>query len=262
MHRAFRGLSALAFTLVLSAGGVTAAELKVVCVGALAGGMKQVAADFAKETGMQVTVVQTNPTSVNQALAAKKPIESLASDQAFDVMVVAHPSMEAYDKQGAFKAGSRSAVLRAGIGVTVRAGAAKPDLSTAEGFKQAIMTAKSVVYGDPAQENGSGAVVAQVLQKAGLADAAKGKARIEGLGQGKELIAKGEAELGLFNLSEAAGEGVAVAGAVPAPLQSYTSYDAAVSAKSAQPEQAARFIAFLASARDSWSKAGNEMAAK
>jgi molybdate transport system substrate-binding protein len=262
MHRAIRGLSALAFTLTLAAGSAAAAELKVVCVGALGNGMKQVAADFAKETGTQVTVILTNPASVNQALASKKPIESLASDQPFDVLVVAHPSMEAYDKQGAFKAGTRAAAVRAGIGVTVRAGAAKPDISTPEGFKQAVMAAKTVTYGDPTQENGSGIVVSQVLQKAAVLDAAKAKARIEGLGQAKELIAKGEAELGLFNLSEAGGNGVVIAGPVPAAFQSYTSYDAAVSAKSPSPDQAARFIAFLATARDSWTKAGNELAAK
>ena len=76
-------------------------------------------------------------------------------------------------------------------------------------------------------------------------DAVKAKGKQEGLGPGKELIAKGEVEMGLFNISEATILGVVVAGPVPAPLQEYTSYDAAVMAGAANKDGAAAFLKFV-----------------
>jgi ABC-type molybdate transport system substrate-binding protein len=86
----------------------------------------------------------------------------------------------------------------------------------------------------------------------------KAKGKQEGLGPGKELIAKGEYEMGLFNISEATIPGVVVAGPVPAPLQDYTNYDAAVLAGAANREAAAGFLKYLTgkSAAATW-KAAN-----
>ena len=85
----------------------------------------------------------------------------------------------------------------------------------------------------------------RILAAAGLADAVKAKGKQEGLGPGKELIAKGEYEMGLFNISEATIPGVVVAGPVPAPLQQYTTYDAAVMAGSGNKDAASAFVKFV-----------------
>jgi molybdate transport system substrate-binding protein len=261
MRNAIRVTSLIALML-LSARIAVAAEIKVLAVGALGTGLKAIAADFTKETGTAVNLILTNPTALNQALAANKPIESINSDQPVDVIVAAASSMEDFDKKGAFKPGSRVALLRVGIGVGIKEGAKKPDLTTPEAFKQAMLSAKVVTYGDPSQANGSGINVQQVLQKAGVWDAVKAKGRMEGLGQAKELIAKGDADLGLFNASETAGPGVVLAGSAPQSLQAYTTYAAAIAAKAPSADQAASFVKFMAGAKDSWQKAHVEMAAK
>ena len=262
MRIAIREIGLIALTLILSGGLATAAEINVVCVGALANGMKAVAADFTKETGMQVNIGLTNPTLVNQALADGKPVESLNNGKPVDVLIAAVPSMEAFDKKSALKPGSRATVLKVGIGVSIKQGAAKPDLATPDAYKKAILAAKAVTFGDPTQANGSGINVQAVLQKAGVWDQAKAKGKIEGLGQAKELVAKGDADLGLFNASEAAGPGVVLAAEVPQSLQAYTTYAAAITAKAPAAAEAQRFLTFLASDKDSWAKAHVEMAAK
>jgi molybdate transport system substrate-binding protein len=262
MRTAIRGSGLALLTLLLSTAALSAAEITVVSVGALGTGMKAVVADFTKETGTHVNLVLTNPTAVNQALGGGKPVESINSDKPVDILVAALSSMEEFDKKGAFKAGSMKTVLRVGIGVGIKEGSAKPDLATPDAFKKALLAAKSVTYGDPTQANGSGINVQQVLQKAGIWDAVKAKGRVEGLGAAKELVAKGEADLGLFNASETAGPGVVLAAAAPQSLQAYTTYAAAVAAKASDAADAQRFLTFLASAKESWQKAHVEMAAK
>jgi molybdate transport system substrate-binding protein len=128
--------------------------------------------------------------------------------------------------------------------VAVREGAPKPDLSTPAAFKQAITAARNFVYADPTP-NGSGVLTMRILAAAGLVGALKAKGRPGGLGSGKELIAKGEYEMGLFHISEATMPGVVVAGPVPAPLQEYSHYDAAVMAGAANRDTAASFVKFV-----------------
>jgi molybdate transport system substrate-binding protein len=85
----------------------------------------------------------------------------------------------------------------------------------------------------------------RILAAAGLVDVVKAKGKQEGLGPGKELIAKGDVEMGLFNISEATIPGVVVAGPVPDPLQQYTVYDAAVMANATNKDGAAAFLKFI-----------------
>jgi molybdate transport system substrate-binding protein len=172
--------------------------------------------------------------------------------------------MDAFEKTGGLGAGTRAPLARTGIGVAWREGAAAPDVSSAESFKKAMLAARSIVYGDPAIPNQSGAVAAAILTSAGILDQVKAKVRAEGLGPGLELIAKGEVETGLFNVSEILpGKGVKLAGPVPPPLQRYTGYDAAVMAKAADPARGLAFIKFMtsAAARERWRVAGLETSA-
>jgi molybdate transport system substrate-binding protein len=221
--------------LALSSALVTAAEVRVVTVGALQNGLKPLAADFAKQGGDQVNYTFTNPANLKNVLAGGQ----------FDVIIAAAPSVEELDKSGGLQAGSRVKAMRVGIGVAVREGAPKPDVSTPDAFKKAITAARNIVYTDPATPNGSGVVTMRILAAAGLTDVVKAKGKQDGLGPGKELIAKGEYEIGLFNISEATVPGVVVAGPVPAPLQDYTYYDGAVLASAANKDAAAGFLKFV-----------------
>lgn len=197
-----------AAALVLSTALASAAEIRVVTVGALQSALKPLGADYAKQNGDQVNYTFTNPANLTKVLSESK----------FDVIIAAAPSVEELDKAGGLEAGSRVKAVQVGIGVAVKEGAPKPDVSTPDAFKKAVLAARNIVYTDPATPNGSGVVTMRILTAAGLVDAVKAKGKQEGLGPGKELIAKGEYEMGLFNISEATIPGVVVAGPVPAPL--------------------------------------------
>jgi molybdate transport system substrate-binding protein len=225
----------VAAVLTLSTALATAGEVRVVTVGALQSALKPLGADYTKQSGDQVNYMFTNPANLKKVLGEGR----------YDVIIAAAPSIEELDKSGGLQAGSRVRAVRVGIGVAVREGAPKPDVSTPDAFKKAILAARNIVYTDPATPNGSGVVTMRILAAAGLMDAVKAKGKQEGLGPGKELIAKGEVEMGLFNISEATIPGVVVAGPVPAPLQEYTSYDAAVMAGAANKDAAAGYLKYV-----------------
>jgi molybdate transport system substrate-binding protein len=218
-----------------SIAAANAGEIKVVTVGALQNALKPIGAEYTKQTGDQVNYTFTSPAALKNVLAGGT----------FDVIIAATSSVDELDKSGGLQAGSHVKAVRVGIGIAVKDGAPKPDLSTPDAFKKAITAARNIVYTDPSTPNGSGVVTMRILAAAGLVDVVKAKGKQEGLGPGKELIAKGDYEMGLFNISESTAPGVVVAGPVPAPLQDYTHYDAGAMAGAANKDGAAAFIKFV-----------------
>jgi molybdate transport system substrate-binding protein len=249
-----RDLSAmvlLAFCAMVSA--APAADIRVLTPGGAAPGVKPLAEQFSRQSGSLVAVTSGPPSVVRQKI--------LAGGQ-FDVVVQAMPAMAETAQSGALAAGSRLALARGGIGVVVRAGAPVPDISTVEGFRQALLAAPRVVYGDPAQANASGELIVRILAAAGILDAVAPKVvRFTEIVSGNEMVARGEADIGLFNMTAVPySVGVQLAGPVPPPLQLYTSYEGAVMAKAAAPESALAFLKFMTSdgARKTWTMAGFE----
>src|SRR6202171_2588971 len=217
----------MGFALMWSASIAGAADLRVLSVGSVQIAAKALAADFTKATGQQVALTIVAPSEIGQKLASAT----------YDLVICSVPAMEALDRAGSLRSGSRSPLSRAGIGVMVREGAALPDVSTPEAFKKTLLAARSIVHGDPATPNQSGVVTMKILANAGVLDAIKDKARSANLADGFAMVAKGEVELALFNLVELP-PGVRLVGPVPAPLQDYTSYETAVLAKGEAPEAA------------------------
>jgi molybdate transport system substrate-binding protein len=233
----FRLAAALAATL-LSATAASAAEVTLISVGGVKGALDKIVTDYQKETGNTVKYTAGSPLAVSQKLAA---------GEVFDVVVQAAPAMDDYASLGGIKADSRTKVARGGIGIAVGKDATPPDISTMEAFKKALAGAKSIAIGDTAMPNGSGRLIQSILINTGMLDALKPKLQVVGLDPGQEQIAKGEIEMGLFNNSEIR-PFVKFGGAVPAPLQQYTNYEAAVTTKAPSPDAAAGFVKMLASA--------------
>jgi molybdate transport system substrate-binding protein len=169
------------------------------------------------------------------------------------------PAMDDFAKLGGLKADSRTRAVRGGIGMAVRQDATAPDIATPEAFKKALADAKSIAMTDPATPNGSGVLTEAIFAKAGVMDAIKPKIKVVGLDPGQQQIAKGEIEIGFFNISEIR-PFVKFGGAVPAPLQQYTNYDVAVTAKAPAPDAAAALAKMIAGdyAHDHWKSAGME----
>lgn len=241
-------LSALLFSLAMA----DAAEVKLISVGGVKVALDKIVADYTKETGNHVTYTVGSPLAV-----AKR----LADGEAFDVVVQSAPAMDDYAKTGGPQADTRVNVARGGIGLAMRKDATPPDLSTPEAFKRALTEAKSIAMTDTAMPNGSGILAQRIFTAAGVMDAIKPKLRVVGLDPGQEQIAKGEIEMGFFNISEIR-PFVKFAAAVPAPLQQYTRYDAAVTAKATAGAAAAALARMMGSpgAAERWKSAGMEPA--
>jgi molybdate transport system substrate-binding protein len=237
MRAALHRLSFAACALVAGIAVAVAAEVRILTVGSTQHAAKAIAADFNKATGNTVSFTVTAPFLIDKELAGKP----------FEVVIVSIPQMDALDGAGALRPASRVAISRVGVGIVVREGAHAPDISTPDAFKRAVLAARSITYSDPTIPNLSGGIAVAALTKAGILDQVQPKVRIAMLGPGAELITKGEVELGFFNLSEVL-PGLKVVGPVPAPLQGYTFYEAAVLAKGAAPEEAAALIKLMASA--------------
>jgi molybdate transport system substrate-binding protein len=196
----------------------------------------EMARAYEQETGNTVILTFGTVGVVRQKMAVEPA----------DVVIMTDVAVDDSSRQGAVVAGSRVDIGRTGIGVGVREGAARPDISSSEAFKQALLAARSIVYVDPAQGATSGIHFASVLERLGIADAMKPKTTLVPGGYPAELVARGQAEMVVHQISEIAPvKGVILVGPLPKELQKVTTYAAGVAAKSAAPELARGFIAFL-----------------
>lgn len=162
-----------------------------------------------------------------------------------DVVIMVGSALDELIKQGKVVAGSRVDLGRSLVGMAVRAGAPRPDISTVEAFKKALLDARSIAYSDSA----SGRYVSKELfKRLGIADQVMGKSReIPSEPVGK-VVARGEAEIGFQQVSELIPvEGIQFLGPIPAELQKVTVFSAGVAASSQEPERARALIRWLSS---------------
>src|SRR5437773_2227233 len=147
-------------------------------------------------------------------------------------------AMDEMTRQRAVIPGTRTDIARTGMGIAVREGAPKPDISTPEALTQTMRAARSLVYVDPAQGGTSGIHFAGVLERLGIAEAVKAKTRLVPGGYPAELVAKGEVELVAHQISEIVPvKGVALVGPLPKDLQKITTYSAGLAAGCAVPSR-------------------------
>jgi molybdate transport system substrate-binding protein len=165
-----------------------------------------------------------------------------------DVIVSTTAGVDGLAKSGKTLAGTNRAFGGSAIGVAVLRGAPKPDISTPEAFRQALLAAKSVAYSDPAGGGASGAYFSKVLERLGIADQVNAKAK-RGRGiPNAEFVVKGESDLAIQQIPELMGvSGVEVVGPFPGDLHNVTSFAAAVLATSRNVEAARALVEFLAS---------------
>jgi molybdate transport system substrate-binding protein len=191
----------------------------------------------------------------------------LADGGRADVLILPAPVIARLTRSGMVRAGSTIALARVGIGVVVRQGAASPDISTAAAIRKLLLDAHSIVYPDPEVGGGyTGRTIARMIDGMDIAAVVKPKLTLRSaIGGGVELVARGQVEVGLFNISEIIPiKGVTLVGPLPAELQSYIVFSAAITANSSTPKPDVAFIRMLAGplARNAWEKAGLELMAK
>jgi molybdate transport system substrate-binding protein len=225
------GLVALAIGM---GGNASAAELKLL----ISNGMKEAVHDLAP----QFERATNHKLSIRYGTAAFLQRDMDAGEN-FDVTVVPAPSIDAVAKAGKLDISTRSDIAHSRIGIAVRRGAPKPDISTVEAFKRTMLNAKAIAY---ATVGTSGVHFIAVCERLGIANEVRAKGMTLPGGVLAEFVVKGEAELAIQQISELLPvDGVELVGPFPAELQLVTTYVAATSAKSRDGEAGKAFIQFL-----------------
>ena len=227
----------LAAAMILAAFAETAAnaaEIKIMAPRAIWTVLQEAGPQFEGTTGHKINV------SVDLAAVVVRRVNS---GEDFDIAVAAPAQIDGLVKDGKLIADTRTDLTRSGIGVEVRKGAPKPDISTVEAFKKAMRDAKSVGY---LKVGTSGLMVAAMLERIGLTEALKSKVVLPDDDVVSELVAEGKIELGMVNISQIlTTPGVDLVGPLPAELQSYIVFSGGVNAKSKAPDAAKDLIKFL-----------------
>ena len=231
--RLHRGSVALVAALVLLTAPARAADIKVFSSTALRGVLDALGPQYEKATGNKLVF------TIGPAAALKAKIDDGA---AFDVAIVTPPLLDALVAAGKVDAATRAVIARSALAVSVRAGAPKPDVSTADALKRTLLDAKSIGFnGQGASRAGAEAMFA----KLGIADAVKPKIKLLTT-SAPEAVAAGEVDVALSPVSEVlAVSGSQLAGAVPADVQSYLVLAGAVAAHSPNADAATALIRFL-----------------
>jgi molybdate transport system substrate-binding protein len=234
---------ALALVAGLSAAASGAAELKVLSAGAMRAVLQELAPAFETASGHKLKIEYATAGVIEQKVTA---------DDEIDVVILTKPRVDKLVAKAKIVGGSTKPLASAQIGLAVKKGAAKPDISSVDAVKKSLLNASSVAYADPASGATSGAYLAQAFEKLGISAELKPKTRLVSASgtQGPrvgEAVARGEAEVGLQPISELMEvEGIEVVGPLPAELQSPDLvYVAGAPYVSEQPIAAKALIDFL-----------------
>ena len=227
----------LVLGLVLSANIARAAELKVLASVALTSSLDELTPIYEKETGDKL--------SIGYSLAADLKKRILDGETA-DVIILTHPMMEELQTQHKLAVDSLMNVAGTPVSIVTRAGAQKPDISSVDALKHTLLTARSIVYADPAKGGASGVYFARVLDRLGIAGQLKDKTILVPGAQAADVVAKGDAELGVAQASEIVPvTGVQLVGPLPGELASTTVFAAGIGTESKSPEAAKALVKFL-----------------
>jgi molybdate transport system substrate-binding protein len=225
----------------LLAGSASAAEIRVMISGGLTAAYKELVPEFERVTGNKVITAYgpSMGTTVNAI-----PVR-LERGEPADVLIMVGYALGDLIKQGKVIADSRVDLVKSPIGMVVRAGAPKPDISSADALKRTLQAAKSIAYSDSA----SGVYVStEMFQKLGIADEMKGKARAIPAEPVAGVVARGDAEIGFQQISELLPvPGVDIVGQLPAEVQKITVFSAGIASVSEEPDAGKALIKFLAS---------------
>ena len=220
--------------LMLLAGAAQAVELKVLSGNGSRPAVIALCAQFERATGHKVVVeFAVNPT-------VKKKIES---GEAFDVTVLNPPVLDELIKQGLVVADTRAVIGRIGLGAAIRAGAQRPDISTADAFKRTLLNVESVAYpGDGA----SGKYFVSLIDRLGIANEMKSKMRPMSGEYNVEVVADGGVDMVVVVASRIYGvPGVDMLGLIPNELQTWIGFATGVSARTQQGEAARALVKYM-----------------
>jgi molybdate transport system substrate-binding protein len=236
---------ALSVTLAAGSKAALAAEVTVLSAGAMRAVVQQLAGPFEQATGNHVSFVFGTAGDVEKRLTAR---------EVFDVAIATKPRLRTLETAGTLVAGSIVVIGRSPIALAVRQGAARPDIGSVDAFKKTLLAANSIAYTDPASGGTSGIHIDKVLHDLGIFDELKTKIKPVTGQPGAppavgEVVARGEAEIGLQPISELASvPGIDIVGTIPEQLQTPDlTYAAGIPTAGGNREGGTAFVRFLVS---------------
>jgi molybdate transport system substrate-binding protein len=235
-----RWLTGLVSVLLLS-GTASAAEVRVMISGGLTAAYKVLVPEFERATGHKVLTAYgpSMGTTVNAI-----PVR-LERGEPVDVLIMVGYALDDLAKKGKVIADSRVDLVKSPIGIAVKSGALRPDISTADAVKRALLAAKTIAYSDSA----SGVYVSsEMFDKLGIKEAMKDKARKIPATPVGEIVAHGDAEIGFQQMSELLPvEGIDIVGPLPDELQKITVFSAGIATVAKEPDAGKALIKYLTS---------------
>ncbi|HEY7247322.1 MAG TPA: substrate-binding domain-containing protein [Xanthobacteraceae bacterium] len=211
-------------------------RIKVIASGGLKAAYVELVPMFQRESGKKVETVFAGSADIMKRVRA---------GEAFDLIIMPGTFIDELTGSGKIAAGSRVDLAKSGIGVAVRAGTSKPDISSGEALERALLAAKSIAYSSSA----SGIYLAGLFRRMGIADALEPKIRQSPPGTPVgDLIARGEVEIGFQQVSELLPiAGIDYLGPLPPDIQHFTVFAGALHVSAAGPEGAKALMRFIAS---------------
>jgi molybdate transport system substrate-binding protein len=222
---------------VWSVSSARAAEITLIAPGGIRAAIMQMIPEFERRTGHKVQATFGSGGGTKARVVKGDP---------FDVPVVQPPLPEVI-ASGHVDAASETPLATVAVGVAVRAGAPKPDISSADAVKRMLLGAKAIAYPNAARGAAAGVSFNETLARLGIAEEMKPKIKAAQGGRGAmELLAKGEVDIGLTFVSEIITEpGVEVVGPLPREISARTELVAFVAARAKEPVAAKALVAYL-----------------
>ena len=209
-------------------------EIRVMASAAMKEAYLELVPAFEQASGHKVITIWAGGVDIAKRIKAGEVV---------DLVLLARPAVDELVRAGKLAADGRVDLARSGVGVAVRAGAPKPDISSAESLKRALLAAKSIAY----SSGPSGAHIAALIERMGIGDAVK--SRVMQTMPGKpvgHLVARGEAEIGFQQVSELLPiAGIDFLGPLPAEAQEITVFAGGLHAAAAAPAAARSLMKFL-----------------
>lgn len=216
--------------------GSRSGELRVFTTRSIATVLEKIGADVERRTGRRLNITTD---------VAARMVRRINAGEQFDLLVAAPAQIDELIRAAKIIPETRTDLARSGIGVAVRAGAPKPDVSSVDAFKRALIAARSIAY---LKEGQSGVYVAGVLERLGIADTIRSKLTLPETDIVSDLVSRGEIELGIVVITQIlTTDGVALAGPLPSEIQSYITFTGGISATSKSIDAAKDLIAALKS---------------
>ena len=236
VHAVRRFIKALATVLLLGCSFVNAAEIKILAPNAVKESVVEIVARFEKETGHKAVLSWAGTESITKRVSEGEVV---------DVVLNAAQNIDRLITERKLTQGTRTDFAKSAIGVAVQASLPKPDVSSVESLKQAVLNARSIAI----SSGTSGRYLAELFERLGVAEQLKGKIKQPASGaQIGEMLARGEADLGFQQISELIHvKGIQYIGPLPSEVQSITVYSAAIHSQTPEPAAAKALLEALRS---------------